>query len=220
MPGRILSLLWTNNDGKDSKAEKTPPPDTTAAKPLARPPVVVGSVNGAPASVVSQEDPAVREQLEKAMLSDGDNSVARFREVVASLVDDVPDSVARVRVAFKASGLTPGAVIADLASDERILATKQAEFRTFIEGKRASGLGAKQKAVDENAAEVATATAQIEELQRKIVELKGRQGQLEEALRAEARQYAEVEARFEQTLAAIRAERQSMLSTVQQYSKK
>jgi len=224
MPGKILSLLWTDGDKPASKGDKTPPPEAHAAVPVARSPVVVGSMSGMTATaapLAPHEDPAIRAQLEAAMLTDGDNTVARFREAVTGLADEFPnDPVRCARTVFKmlkASGLTPEAVMKDLGSDEHILATKQAEFRTFIQGKRESGLGAKQKEVDEITGTIETIKAQIEALQRQIADLTAKQTQLGDATRTEAQKYAKVEADFEATLAAIRAERQQILSVVQPF---
>jgi chromosome segregation ATPase len=219
----ILSLFVKEVEPKDSsKTGKTPPP---VAQTAVRPPTVVVSLTGAPAihaaaGNVPRVDPQVRAQLEKAMLSDGDNSVGKFCEAVASLVDDIPDATARIRVAFKtlkSSGLTPEAVVGDLASDERILAAKQQEFKRFIADKRQSGLGAKQTEIDSVTTTITNKHREIEELSHQIAQLEARQAELEAAARVEAQKYAEVENGFDTTLAAIRAERQQILSQVQPF---
>ena len=218
----FMKLFWTSDDDKsedsgngaaEKPAAKSAPPARVPARP-----VITGVVSASPSLTVTataQPDPEIRAKFEKAALSDGDNSVGLFLTAMANLAEDIPDPTARAKVVFKTQNLTPTAVLKDIASDEAIMATKEREFRAYVQAER-------QKAVAATKAEIEAARRSIQEkqqqmaaLQAEISQLESRQGTLQTETAAKERQFADAEARFDATLSAFRSDRAALKSQVQ-----
>jgi hypothetical protein len=200
----------------EGASDEEPTPSTVTSVTPSVHPTVIGSLSGGvqPANIgAPHEDPQVRAQLEKAMLSDGDNSVSRFRAAYDSLVGIIDEADKRFLAAIKVAGsqgLKPEAVLADILSDEGILTQKEAEFRQLLAQERESVLGAKQREVDAAAAAITAKRQQIEALQRDIVQLEAGQTALQAQTEAEAHNLADIEGKFTATLAVIRTERKTL----------
>jgi len=203
----------------ESPASKTPPKKAAA-------PVVVGSLAGsssAPATVLPTVDPEMMAKLEQAMLSDGNNAVFRFRAVFDSLADIIPEADKRLQAAIKAAtsqGLKAEDVLADILSDERILADKETEFSQLVAQQRENALGGKQKQMEAAATEIEKKRAEILALQNSISQLEASQTALQEQAATEARKIADIEARFSATLNAVRGERAMLKEKLQPYCAK
>ncbi len=229
---KLWGLLVKTEDADSATADDDVPASAAkpAAKPAARIPArpaprpvrttVTAPPNHPAASSAPppKMDPDIRSQLEEAMLSDNDNSVGQLIAMMDSLAEDISDPAKLLRAAIKAlkgQGVTTEKIVADLASDENILSSKETEFQGFIAEERKNRLGAKQQEAAAVGETVAQRRQQIAAIEAEIETLTSRQGALETETAEEARQLADVESRFAVTLDAIRGERAELKSKIE-----